>query len=135
MARVEPGRMIDALLTVPYLPGGGDMAGADCWGVVELWYRHVIGIALADRADHPVGHAGLNAGFDAACDWSRITAPEDHCLVVMRAGGLDAGHVGVFYGGSVLHATEQSGCVVYEPISARSLRGAITCLLRHKSRG
>ena len=84
----EPAQMIDRLLTVPYARDRGDWAGADCWGIVELWYRHVLGIKLSERRDHPSSHEGLQAGFDLKKDWQPIDEPADHALVVMRAGRL-----------------------------------------------
>lgn len=124
--------MIDTLLSTPYEPGGSSLSGADCWGVVELWYHHVLGVALPDRSAHPAGHDGMQAGFEAAQDWEQIDKPEDHCLVIMRAGRLNAGHVGIFYGGFVLHTDKSHGCV-YEAISKPMIRAKTTCYLRHRS--
>ena len=128
---MTPDKMIDNLLTVPYVPGGGGMAGADCWGIVELWFKHVLNIDLDDRAKNAPGHGGLQAGFDAAKNWLAIKDPEDHCLVVMRAKGFEAGHIGISYNGSVLHSDESHGCV-YEPATNRFIRSTITGFLKHK---
>ncbi|MGV8830350.1 MAG: NlpC/P60 family protein [Devosia sp.] len=125
-----PSQAIDSLLTVPYAPGQGDLAGADCWGIVELWYRHVLGIEVTDRAEFPAGNEGLQAGFDARSVWQPIDEPADHCLVILRFRHLDAGHVGIFYQGSVLHSSEGHGCV-YQPITHRLIRPRITRLLAH----
>lgn len=131
--RMIPAEMIDALLICPYVPGGSDLHGADCWGVVELWYEHVLGVALKDRANNPPGHEGLQSGFDfALCDdgvWQPIEAAEDHCLVIMRAGQLLAGHVGVFFDGRVLHSSDHQGCT-YQPISDRWIRTKTTGFLK-----
>jgi cell wall-associated NlpC family hydrolase len=126
----DPNLVIDTLLQVPYRPGGSEIWGADCWGIVELWYDLALGIKLDDRSNHEPGEAGLQAGFNAAQHWQKIEQPEDHCLVIMRAKGFEAGHVGVFYGGSVLHSDEQHGCV-YQPISDRFIRSKITRFLKH----
>lgn len=123
--------MIDRLLTVPYARDRGDWAGADCWGIVELWYRHVLGIALGERRDHPSSHEGLQAGFDGKQDWQPIDEPADHALVVMRAGRLIAGHIGVYFGGSVLHTDSAHGCI-YERFNAPMIRTRLTGIFRHK---
>lgn len=128
---MAPERAIDALLMVPYRAGRGDLAGADCFGVVELYYRMVFGIEVLDRAGHAPGHAGLEEGYRAARDWMAIDAPEDHCLVLMRAGLLQAGHIGVFYNGCVVHSDEAHGCAC-EPITDRFLRSRITGFLKRK---
>lgn len=128
---MTPEAMIENLLSVPYAAGQGAMAGADCWGIVELWYRHVRGIELVDRANFPPGNDGLQAGFDAAKVWHPIPAAKDHCLVILRFRHLNAGHVGVFHNGSVLHSSQGHGCV-YQPIDHRLIRPRITQFLEHR---
>lgn len=123
--------MIVALQNVPYAPGKGTFSGADCWGIVELWYKHVLGLVLNDRAEHPVGHKGVQSGFRCAMNWQKIDRPEDHCLVILREGGFEAGHVGVFYNGDVLHSSKAHGCVL-EPLKRLLLKSQVTCFLRHK---
>lgn len=120
-----PADAIDRLLAVPYLPGGGTWAGADCWGVVELWYRNVLGIEVGDRGDLPAGRESVQAASAIADDWLSVDQPQDHCLVLMRAGRLAVGHVGVFYQGCVLHSDEGHGCV-YQPITERAIRARTT---------
>lgn len=127
----DPSNMIDALLLCPYARGRGDLNGADCWGIVELWYLHVLGIALDDRAAHPPGHEGVQAGFEAVTHWHPIDEPENNCLVVMRAGHLKAGHVGIYLDGYLLHSDEKTGCV-YQPISDRFIRSKISGYLKHQ---
>lgn len=120
-----PNEAIDRLLLVPHAPGQGAWAAADCWGIVELWYRHVLGIDLVDRSDLPPGNESVQQWRDAGDGWERVAAPVDHAVVVMRAGMLEAGHVGVFYGGHVLHSAAGHGCV-YQPISDRFIRAKTT---------
>lgn len=129
MAGMMPADVVSRLLAVPYAPGEGAWTGADCWGVVELWYRHVLGIDLKDRADRPPGHNSVQGWADEGLGWISISAPEDHCLVLMRAGRLSAGHVGVFYNGRVLHSAKSHGCV-FQPLSDRIIRSSITGFLR-----
>lgn len=119
------------MLLVPHVPGQGTWQGADCWGIVELWYRHVLGIDVGDRSDIAPGATGLQSGFDAKSTWQPIDQPVDHCLVIMRAGRLSAGHVGIFYSGSVLHSSQGHDCV-YQPITHRAVRSLTTCYLEHK---
>lgn len=128
---MTPDDMIDALLHVPYVRGGTEFCGADCWGVVVLWYKHVLEIELPNRANHKPGHGGLQAGFEAATNFEQIDDPTDHDLITMRAKGFDVGHIGVHYNGMILHSDESHGCV-YEPITDRFIRSKITGFLRHK---
>jgi len=122
---MNPKDAIDLLLAVPYVPGAGNWGGSDCWGVVELWYRHVLGVELDDRAGFPAGMKSVQAAVDTTTAWRSIEAPQDHCLVLMRAGQISYGHVGVFYDRHVLHSGEQHGCV-YQPISHRAIQSMTT---------
>lgn len=128
---MSPKQAIDALLQVPYAPGGSDWAAADCFGIVELWYLHVLGITVYDRGNLQPGHGSLQQGRDAATDWLPVTEPRNHCLVIMRAGRHPAGHIGIFYDGHVLHSDDSHGCV-YEPANGRFIRSRITGYLVRK---
>lgn len=128
---MTPAEAIDQLILVPHVPGQGTWQGADCWGIVELWYRHVLGIDVADRGQIDPGASGLQSGFDVKSAWREVTAPADHCLVIMRAGRLAAGHVGIFYSGSVLHSSQGHDCV-YQPVTDRAIRALTTCYLERK---
>lgn len=123
---------IDRALLVPYAEGRGDWAGADCWGIVELYYEHVLNIDLDDRGNIQPGHDGLQAGFDKAEHWPQIEKPEDHCLVIMQAKHLLAGHVGVFHNGYVLHSWNKDIGCVFQPITDRFIRSRITAYLRYQ---
>lgn len=126
---MTPEAVIDRLLTVPYASGGSSWSGADCWGIVELWYRHVREVELSDRDDRPPGPNSVQGWAEEALGWQPISAPEDHCLLLMRSGRLSAGHVGIVYKGRVLHSAKSHGCV-YQPLSDRLIRASTTGYLR-----
>ena len=65
---MTPELMITQLLGTPYAPRGSTYDALDCFGVIELWYRDVLGIEVVDRAQHPSTHQGLKDGFDQAID-------------------------------------------------------------------
>lgn len=114
---MTPGVFIDRALHVPHVPGGGSWTGADCWGIVELYYREVLNREVVDRDTLVPGCESVEVGWSRAAErWRSSQTPEDHCLVVMRAGALRAGHVGVFYAGSILHSRARHGCV-FQPVS------------------
>jgi hypothetical protein len=126
---MTPTEAIPRLLAVPHVPGGGSWSGADCWGVVELWYWHVLGIELTDRSDRPPGPSSVQGWADEGQGWQAIPSPEDHCLILMRSGRLAAGHVGVVFQNRVLHSAKSHGCV-YQPLSDRLIRAMTTGYLR-----
>lgn len=121
---------IETLLRIPHVPNYGRMDGADCWGVVEIWYREVLKIELDDRSDIAPGPEGLAAGFAAKSNWQEIKTPVDDCLVIMSQGRIKAGHVGVFIGGKVLHSTPDTGCVL-EPLNSLRIAPRTTCFLEY----
>lgn len=111
-------RLAASLQMVPYLPGGSDWAGMDCWGCNELWYANRFGIALDDRLGIEPGAEGIEEGFGdlAAHGWNEASEPRDDDTVIMRhvvirdVGGkrtrkiIEHGHCGIFWRGQVLHA-------------------------------
>ena len=78
LPQMTASELVAQLQATPYRPGGNDFAGCDCWGLVEIWYRELFGIHLADRANHPNGPRGLALGFTARSDWLRVYEPHDH---------------------------------------------------------
>lgn len=122
--------LVFKLQLVPYVAGGKSWAGADCWGLVEMWYKSWLNVDLPDRADIQPGPAGLSKGFTRAKHWQRIIAPEDHALAIMRSRKIKAGHVGIVWKKSVLHTEEGVGCT-YQKLDSRAISSRITCFLRY----
>jgi murein DD-endopeptidase len=38
--------MFDQFVGIPYVAHGRDYAGADCWGLLYLFYRDVLGVQI-----------------------------------------------------------------------------------------
>lgn len=131
----DPRHLAAALLMVPYVEGGENWAGADCWGVALIWYRERHGIELADRGDIAPGPDGIEAGMAGAQarGWLPVTEARDDDLIVMastvKRRRVEHGHCGVFHGGMVLHSERGSGCR-REPFEALARR--VTAILRRK---
>lgn len=128
---MTPDQFIDRALAVPFRFGDGDWFGADCWGLVELWYAALKDIMLTDRVGGVAGHGALQNGVEDTIRWARVETPADHDLVLMRAGDLEAGHVGIHWQGHVLHTSERTGCV-YQPMTDRTVRSRITGFLTYR---
>lgn len=111
--------------------GASSLSACDCWGLVELYYKHVHDVILNDRADHGVDAGALQSGFEAKTDWFEVEEPVNGDLVIMRSQGLDAGHVGVFINGNVLHAANSIG-VLCEPMKSPVIKASVTKYLRHE---
>lgn len=132
-----PITLIERLQLVPHVPNGSDWRGADCWGIVCIWYRERFGIGLGERGDIAYGIDGLQQGFDARTDWTPVAVPGSDDVVVMRAAKgrqvIAAGHVGVHWNGLVIHSSEDTGCVAM-PLASRQIRHRVTGFFRHRSR-
>lgn len=107
----------DAYIDLPYKIDGRDREGVDCWGLVQLVYREILGIALpAKNGWHE----------EAGSDWAKIAAmmkeeaqrwedvfrPSEFDVILMRRGPL-ACHVGLCVGGGLmLHISEGTNSTV-----------------------
>lgn len=128
---------IERFQTIPYMRGEGRWAGADCWGLCELWYQELYGIDLSDRGEISPGPSGLQTGYDNAADWSRVEQPIEGDLVVMSTViervKLNAGHIGIFTQGGVLHTDKNINCV-WQLLTDRLISRRITGFLHHAER-
>jgi len=128
--------LIERLQLVPHVPGGSAWDGADCWGVVCIWYRERFGIDLRERTRIDPGVSGMQRGFEGRMDWRPVALPGDNDAIVMRAvlgrEVLDAGHIGIHWRGLVIHSSEGVGCVAV-PLASRQIRHRVTGYYRHRS--
>lgn len=92
---------------IPYVPGGRDAHGLDCWGLLCLVYQEQLGVALP--ALPGVAEAlrpSVREIAHYAAQWSPLAKPSNLCAVVMSQKQV-LHHVGVWTdadGGKVLHA-------------------------------
>lgn len=131
---MTPNELIPQLPMVPYAEHGSDFIGMDCFGLIELWHREILGIEINDRQGHLAGSQGFSDGYDEKTDWITLERPENHAMAVMRAiwGGVDLkyGHCGMIWDGRVYHFKPDHG-FQHSPFDNRQLR--ITEILKHKS--
>lgn len=130
----------DRFLGIPFASGGRSYAGVDCWGLVWLYHRDVLGIAIDDFADVPAlalrRISRLVAEHKRA--WPVVAVPADGDVVVMRVassrGVLADTHVGIVANRRfVLHTEAQAGTRL-ERLSAPHVAARIIDIRRHPSR-
>lgn len=91
---------INSYVGIPYEPGGRDLRGADCYGLVLMVYACELEILLPDFLSCK-GWEDLDCG---TARYKTIEAPKDFCIVrTVRSEGL-ADHVGIYVSGCVLSA-------------------------------
>jgi cell wall-associated NlpC family hydrolase len=124
---------------IPFVSGGRDMAGCDCYGLVRLALREQFGFTLPS----------LTAGYTNACSvmetepllqhykpllaGGRVERAEPGTVAVILFSGRPS-HLGLFTGGGyILHTISGIGahCV---PADHGSLRGAIEGIYRVSER-
>lgn len=120
---------------IPYVRGGRDWTGADCFGFVLLWYRNELGITLPDyRAPQDDAiftktacglYQRLYAVFEA------VSSPERHDLALMRSSsGRVLNHIGICIDSErIIHMSYGTGVTV---IAIQRAKPIISAFYRYK---
>ena len=115
---------------LPFVDGGRDWSGVDCWGLVCLAYRELSGIQLPLYGDVSAEDLrSVSRNIDAGKNgWRRVEQPEALDVAVMRLPSSSRiGHVGLYDGaGRILHAERASGVALEDmrsPMIAARLVG------------
>lgn len=134
------------MIGIPWLDGGRDRAGCDCYGLVFLFFRDALGIDLPSYAETPA--ADLLAGESAVdtalagSTWSRVTRGEIRRGDVVLMTGVERGadgrlrrstrHVGVLIdGATLLHVERGTGSVALR-LSHPTIAPRIVAFYRHR---
>ena len=99
---------------LPYVLGGRDMQGCDCWGLVLMVLRNDAGIEMQDVA---VGETGNDASIrDNFKGWSKIPLDgelQPFDVITMR--GINGNHIGIIAKGDerlMLHSETPASCII-----------------------
>ena len=102
----------------PYKYGGRDLDGLDCYGLVKLIYKEQYNLSLPDWLIDEVdlrGRSGQISDIVCSGQFTEMDKPDDGDIAVCFRTKL-AHHIGIFYGGGVIHCSENLG-VKYQPRS------------------
>jgi cell wall-associated NlpC family hydrolase len=123
---------------VPFVDGGREIDGCDCWGLFRIVYAERLGIHLpvyGDTSAHDLAGVSeaMSAGVAANEVWREVIAPQEYDGVLMRAHGKRyPSHVGVIVGGDrVLHVEPRTESVLV-PLDHHSVRSRILSYWRHR---
>lgn len=130
---------MNQFIGIPYLPHGRAYEGADCWGLVWLYYRDVLGLEIPsyssemqarDFSRHSIGP--LIDG-EKQMSWRELPelekAPGD---VVLIRRGLQASHVGIYAGSGLLLHSDGPDPSHIDRLDSISLRSRIVGFYRLK---
>lgn len=97
---------LEQFFSIPFVQGGRSFEGADCWGLVYLYYQ-VMDIEIPAYDYYAVGINTLETlrkiKAEKAAHWDQVENPAHPDVVFMRHGELQS-HVGIYLGaGDFLH--------------------------------
>jgi cell wall-associated NlpC family hydrolase len=112
---------VNKMIGVPWVNRGAELTGADCWGIVVLFFKHVHGISIPIVPGYADGTTPIADGFFKQAEsgyWLSQSAPSDGVVFAAFHGEIPA-HVGVITGGRCLHSPgsdDNPGAVGYHSI-------------------
>lgn len=122
---------MEQFIGIPYVPHGREYTGADCWGIVFLYYRDVLGSPIPAYSAEMEVRAFKNRDIgplmaaEREKHWRTVEEPQTGDCVLMRAGRYDS-HVGIYLGqGRMLHSEGPEPSVI-ERINGMRWRNRIS---------
>lgn len=101
---------INTMIGKPWRFRASSFNAVDCWGLVVLYYRNVLGIELHQVKGVEKEKEFLTVYDENIIKWDKLNWREESCIFVAYS-GLNPVHVGIVVDGKALHASESSGCV------------------------
>ncbi|MGP1299216.1 NlpC/P60 family protein [Serratia sp. CY29653] len=98
---------------------------ADCWGLVVLYYRHVLGIEIHQTPDYEAGSDFLTCFSGDVVFWHQAEKAADGSIFIAYYGGQPA-HVGLVIDGQAFHSRGEAGHVRFDKL--RTLERVFTKL-------
>ena len=95
---------------VPWRNRACSFDGADCWGLIVLYYRHVLDIELHDVPGYEADSDFATCFFNEIVYWHKGDTFSDGDMFVAFYGAQPV-HVGLVINGMALHSRGESGHV------------------------
>ncbi|MGQ7807220.1 NlpC/P60 family protein [Hafnia alvei] len=101
---------IKRMIGVPWVNRACSMVACDCWGLVALYYRHVLGKEVHHKAGYESNRDFLTCYREEVVFWQREKVPVEDGIFVGYV-GRRAEHVGLVLNGMALHSRGLNGSV------------------------
>ncbi|KAB8313001.1 peptidoglycan endopeptidase [Erwinia endophytica] len=98
------------MIGVPWSDRACSFDKVDCWGLVVLFYRHVLDIELHHTADYEAGRDFLTCYEGDVVFWEQVVKPINNGIFVGYTGSMPA-HVGLTVDRKALHSRGEGGGV------------------------
>ncbi|EPM0022814.1 NlpC/P60 family protein [Citrobacter farmeri] len=108
---------------IPWQNRACSFDAADCWGLVVLYYRHVLGIEIHQTVDYESGSDFLTCYDGDVVFWRRTESFSDDGIFVAWIGSNPV-HVGLIVDGRALHSRGENGHV--RPDAIRTIQKLFT---------
>jgi cell wall-associated NlpC family hydrolase len=99
---------VSKFIGIPFVNGGRDFNGCDCWGLVKLVYKEMYNIDLPDYKISCFAGREINDEIRKAMKvWKNLKEPQEPCVVIMSISNNPCfiNHCGVYIGnGMFLHS-------------------------------
>ena len=114
---------LSRVLGIPWKNRACTFEAADCWGLVTLYYRHVLGIEIHQTPDYEAGCDFLTCYDADVVFWQREDSFIDDGIFVAWVGSNPV-HVGLIIDGRALHSRGDNGHV--RPDAIRTIKKLFT---------
>ena len=106
---------LQAVIGKPWENRACSFDAMDCWALVVLYYRHVLGIEIHQTADYESGSDFLTCYDADVVFWRRTESFVDGDIFVAWVGSKPV-HVGLIVDGKALHSRGENGHVRHDAI-------------------
>lgn len=101
---------IDRIKLAPWTNRACSFDACDCWGLVVMYYRHVLGIEIHHTPDYEAGADFVTCFTGDVVFWRQVDNPVSDGIFVGYKGSQPA-HVGLIVNRQVLHSRGEGGGV------------------------
>ncbi|TQD11875.1 NlpC/P60 family protein [Enterobacter hormaechei] len=98
------------MIGLPWANRACSFEKVDCWGLVVLYYRHVLGIELHQTPDYEAGADFFTCYQGDIVFWRQVDNPVEGGIFVGYRGAQPA-HVGLVLNRQALHSRGENGSV------------------------